>query len=101
MSFWSKIKQAFSAEEAVVVKEVSVLEHDVKPLVTETETVVKKDVVDATKAELKAALLTALQDEKTDLKNAQPGLTAEAEAAVEQIIQTAIQVMIKDGMGAL
>jgi hypothetical protein len=70
-------------------KEAPVLEKDLAPVVSDEKQI------------LKGAILQALQDSKSELKNSEPGLSADAEKAVEAVIAAAVQVMIKDGMGAL
>lgn len=115
MSFWSKFKSAFSGEKTVVIEELHNLETDAQPVIKAEEAIVQKEVVqpveqsakdvektvEAEKNKLKAELLTALQDAKSELKNAEPGLAADAEQAVQHVIDTAVSIMIKDGMGAL
>lgn len=115
MSFWSKFANLFAGEKTVVIEELHNLETDVQPVIKAEEAIVQKEVVqpvesavkdvekavEGEKNKLKAELLTALQDAKSELKNAEPGLSEDAQKAVQHIIDTAVQIMIKDGMGAL
>lgn len=124
MAFWSKFKNLFAAEKTEIGTDVHAFGKDLEPVLAQEKTLVQKDFVtpvedvvrtdvvaplrnveaelkaDAEKAktDLKADLLTAIQAEKTLMKNAEGGLTAEAEAAAQRIIDVAVQVMIKDAV---
>lgn len=124
MAFWSKFKNLFTAEETEISADVHAFGKDLEPVLAQEKTLVQKDVVtpvenvfrtdvaaplrnieaelkgaaEKAKSDLKADLLTAIQDEKTLMKNAEGGLTAEAEAAAQRIIDVAVQVMIKDAV---
>lgn len=109
MSFWSWLK----GEESKAVKEgdkevraieampvVKDVEADVEPVVKKVESDVHVAEADE-KAILKGLVLQTMTDEKAVLKNAEGGLSEDAEKAVQQVIDSVVAALIQDGLKAL